>query len=70
MFPVSTMPESIQDILYWNPLVHLITTIRYSFTHVPVLDWITIIYPLVVVTGFLFLGLIAMRALQRRLTSA
>jgi capsular polysaccharide transport system permease protein len=70
MFPISTMPPSVQEILYWNPLVHLITTIRYSFTQVPVLDWITLSYPLMFMAGWLFFGLVAMRALQRRVTSA
>ena len=69
MFPVSTMPASVQDVLYWNPLVHLITTVRYSFTQVPVLDWITLTYPLMFMTGFLFFGLVGMRGLQRRVTS-
>lgn len=70
MFPITTMPPAVQELLFYNPLVHLIATIRYGFLTTPPLDAITLTYPFAVMIGLVTFGLIAVRALQRRLTSA
>jgi capsular polysaccharide transport system permease protein len=70
MFPITTMPPSVQELLFYNPLVHLIATVRYGFLAGPPMNAVTLTYPFLVMVGVLSFGLIAMRALQRRITSA
>jgi capsular polysaccharide transport system permease protein len=70
MFPITTMPPAIQELLFYNPLVHLIATIRYGFLDTPPLDAISLTFPFGAMIGLVTFGLIAIRALQRRLTSA
>jgi ABC-type polysaccharide/polyol phosphate export permease len=64
------MPPAIQELLFYNPLVHLIATIRYGFLDTPPLDAISLTFPFGAMIGLVTFGLIAIRALQRRLTSA
>jgi capsular polysaccharide transport system permease protein len=70
IFPISMLPSSLQEILLWNPLVHLIAKVRFSFTEFIPLDGVTFTYPVAVTVGSLLIALMMMRVMQSRALAA
>lgn len=70
IFPLSMLPRSIQELMLYNPLVHLIEYVRFSFTPYEVTQGVNFGYPLLWVVPALLLGLLMLRAMQARILSA
>ena len=65
-----TLPEWVQNILWYNPLVHIIGRARTGFFSVYDGDYITISYTVLVGTVTLFLGFALLRRFARDLINA
>ncbi|HFP7737409.1 TPA: ABC transporter permease [Campylobacter lari] len=58
IFPVWIVPKPILDILYYNPLLHIMELLKYNFfQNYPLLDDYNYYYPIVCLSVILFLGL-------------
>lgn len=58
VFPVWIVPKPILDILYYNPLLHIIELLKYNFfQNYPLLDDYNYYYPIACLSVILFLGL-------------
>lgn len=60
-FMFDTLPIWIQDILWWNPLIHIIGVTRLGFYSVYEGGYISLAYPLIIAGTTLFLGLALLR---------
>ncbi len=60
----STLPDSVQSILKWNPLLPLIKAYQGIFLEHHVPDWTGLIYPLILALFFSVLGIFAFHKLQ------
>lgn len=60
-FMFDTLPVWIQNILWWNPLIHIIGITRLGFYSVYEGDYISLAYPLIIAGVTLFLGLALLR---------
>ncbi|EID4796825.1 ABC transporter permease [Campylobacter sp. IFREMER_LSEM_CL292] len=58
VFPVWIVPKPILDILYYNPLLHIMELLKYNFfQNYPLLDDYNYYYPIACLSVILFLGL-------------
>ncbi|EDP6837172.1 ABC transporter permease [Campylobacter lari] len=58
VFPVWVVPKPILDILYYNPLLHIMELLKYNFfQNYPLLDDYNYYYPIACLSAILFLGL-------------
>lgn len=58
VFPIWIVPKPILDILYYNPLLHIMELLKYNFfDNYPLLDDYNYFYPLVVLGVILFIAL-------------
>lgn len=58
MYPLWILPSEYQDILLYNPLLHLIELFRESFfPYYPSVDGINLIYPIIVTIILLYFGM-------------
>jgi capsular polysaccharide transport system permease protein len=64
---IRDMPQYIQDILLWNPLVHLVNVGRYAFLGIPLYREENLAYPAKWAAITLGLGLLAYYANRFRL---
>jgi capsular polysaccharide transport system permease protein len=67
IIPVQILPPDVIDILLWNPLLHLVSLTRTSFLLIPPLDGVNLTYPSQASFLLVALGLVAFRAMQRRI---
>ncbi|MCV3457215.1 ABC transporter permease [Campylobacter sp. CNRCH_2016_0050h] len=58
VFPIWIVPKPILDILYYNPLLHIMELLKYNFfQNYPLLDDYNYYYPIACLSVILFLGL-------------
>lgn len=68
IFPIHNLPNDIIDWLSWNPLMHIVELSRgYFASEYPVVDQVSVSYPLFVSVIALTLGLSLYRVRRRRL---
>lgn len=63
-FTLSMLGGQTQKFLLYNPLLHLVETVRYSFDSTLVVPDVNLVYPLMWAISILFLGLASDRALR------
>lgn len=68
-FTLSMIGRQTQEFLLYNPLLHLVETVRYSFDSTLVVPEVNLVYPLMWALSILFLGLASDRALRDRTLS-
>lgn len=58
MIPIWLIPQNILNILYYNPLLHIMELLKYNFfQNYPLLDDYNYYYPIACLSAILFLGL-------------
>lgn len=58
VFPVWIVPKPILDVLYYNPLLHIVELLKYNFFYnYPLFDNYNYYYPLFIMSIILFVGL-------------
>lgn len=67
IFPVTMLPYDLVQILLWNPMLHLVSLVRASFTLVDPMEGVSFNYPIQFAIILLAFGLLTFRALQRRM---
>lgn len=60
-FMFDTLPDWVREILWWNPIIHIVGLTRVGFYSVYEGDYIMLGFPLVVAGSTLFLGLALLR---------
>jgi len=58
IYPMSTLPSNIQNILWWNPLTHIIEAFKFSFLGAGSFNLNGLIYSLCFALFVLFSGII------------
>ncbi|KAA6225151.1 ABC transporter permease [Campylobacter sp. LR196d] len=71
IFPTWLMPQSLLDIFYFNPLLHIMELLRYNFfDYYPLQDEYSFIYPICCLAIVLFIGLFFYYYNRQALTAA
>lgn len=65
--PYEAMPELAQDILWWNPLIHIVGFLRVGIYDFYEGSYLSVLYPLLLALGLLTFGLLLLWRNHNRL---
>lgn len=67
LFSIDRIPERYHDLLYWNPMIHLMELIRegFFFSYFPVASFTDSQYSLMFACSFIFIGLIMVSRMKK-----
>lgn len=68
-FTYESLPRYLQDVLWWNPLIHITATMRQGFFPGYAASFVSLPYVAAAALTPLLLGILLLRALRGRLTS-